>query len=134
MSWFGESTTPTTHRAVLEVLADGHFMRKGSRTLLAEDYIMKDADGNRYLYPGLIIAEDTAGTYYLVFSDSTSYGTNSDVAVGVLREFHNATLGDPIIDPIVHGKLIEAHCYEYEGTFGTISAGVKTELTLVEWV
>jgi hypothetical protein len=112
-------------------------MRKGSRVLRIGAYVPVDDNNQRLVYPGLVVAYETsAQSYYVPYSAGASYGATSNVAVGVLGDegVHNATLGDPIIDPIFHGKLIEAHCYEQGGTVGTLTASAKTDLTLVEWV
>jgi len=128
-------TGPVGHRAVLEVLGDpSHWMTGESRVLQVVSSVPLDDDAQRFMYPGMIIAENSDGTYYVPFNASAAYGTGSDTAVGVLREFWNCTLGDPIIEPIIHGKVIEAHCFALGGAVGTVSAGVKTNLTLVEWV
>lgn len=128
-------TGPVGHRAVLEVLADQHFMRRKSSVLRVGAYIPLADDGTRFVYPGLIVAwETTAQSYYVPFSAGASYGAASGTACGVVREFHDASMGDPIIEPIFHGKMIEKHCYEWGGTVGTLTASVKTDLTMVDWV
>ena len=130
-------TGPINHRAVLQILADGHVMRKGSLMLKMGAYVPVDDDNQRLVYPGLVIAYETsAKSYYVPYSAGASYGATSNVAVGVLGDegVHNTTLGDVIVDPIFHGKLIEAHCYEQGGVVGTLTASIKTDLSMVEWV
>lgn len=124
---------PKTHKAVLEIMADGHFMRRGSR-IMQTSGIDYDSDGHKFLYPGMILAQDSTSSYYLPYTQGATYGTGTDTAVGILREFHDATFGDPIVDPIVHGKVIEQHIYEIGAALGTVPSGVKTSLTLIQWI
>jgi hypothetical protein len=127
-------TGPVNHRAHLEIIADEHNMRYESRVLQVYSTVPLDDNCQRFMYPGMIIAENSAGTYYVPYNASAAYGTGSDTAVGVLREFWNCTLGDPIVDVIVHGKLLEKHCFVLGGAVGTVPAGVKTDLPDIKWV
>lgn len=128
-------TGPVGHRAHLEVLAGGLWETKESRVLRYNSLVPADSQGQRHVYAGMIVAEDSDASYYVPYNASAAYGTGSDTAVGVLREYWNATLGDPIIEPIVFGRLIEKHCYVLGGTLGTISSGIKSDLGhVIEWV
>lgn len=127
-------TGPVYHRAILEVLADEHFSLGPSKVLQVYSTVPLDSNCQRYMYPGMIVAQNSAGTYYVPYNAGAAYGAGSDTAVGVLREFWNCTLGDPIIEPIHHGKLIEAHCFVLGGAVGTVPAGVKTSLADIQWV
>ena len=128
-------TGPVYHRAHLEILADEHYLKGPSRVLQVYSTVpLSTIDNQRFMYPGMIVAQNSAGTYYVPYNASAAYGAGSDTAVGVLREFWNCTLGDPIIEPIKHGKLIEAHCFVLGGTVGTVPAGVKTDLPDITWV
>lgn len=117
---------------VLEVVADrAHVLRQKSR-FFNNTYILENARGQKYVRPGMVLA--VSDNKYVPYSVGASYGTGSNTAVAVLDEFMDLTLGDIGIDPIAHAKLIEAHCYAFGVALGTISAAIKTDLALVEWV
>ncbi len=127
-------TGPRYHRANLEVLgSEGPWLHGESRVLLvgsnATYPIALDSDNRRLIYAGMLVAEDSTATYWVPYSAGASYGTGTDTAVGIVREFHDATLGDPIIEPIIWGKILEKHCFVINGTVGTVPAGAKTNLS-----
>ena len=105
-------------------------------------YIPEDIYGNKYLDPGLVVAQAvvaTDATYgdtyaYVPYNSGASYGIGSDTAVGVLDVRLNATIGAEAVTPIYHGQLQERNCYVLGSTKGTIPAGVKSALPDIDWV
>lgn len=102
-----------------------------------------DANGDRVVWPGLVVSEVQGGLeegemtgsqpYYVPYSSSAAYGTGSDTAVGVLRERIDATVTDWQITPVDVGIAYEARCYVGGGALGDISAAIKTNLSRMKW-
>lgn len=125
----------TVHREeVLTVVADRSHMQTLTGNFLDAAYFTLDSSQHKYIRPGLIVAQETNTKKYVPYNASALYGVGSDTAVGVLDVFVDATLEDPTISPVYHGKLIEAHCYAWGGALGTVAAGVKSALVMVKWV
>lgn len=118
------------NRAVLTVIASAVKERLGGKHFLAS-YIPYDSEGNRFIYPGMVLA--SSGSYYVPYSSTASYGTGSDTAVGMLNEFWDMTLFMKMVSPVTEGTFYEKYCYEFGGTFGTVSAGAKTALSHIQW-
>jgi len=105
-------------------------------------YIAADANGNKYVWEGLIVAlaavadDATYGATYkfVPYESGGSYGVNSDVPYGILDIRLNATLDGEAIAVIYHGQLQEQNIYVYGGALGTVPAAVKTALPDIDWV
>ncbi len=119
---------------IRQVLADSLHVQRLKSNHLDRSYYTDDAANQRYVRPGLIVAQETTTKKYVPYNASALYGTGSDTAVGVMVEFQDATNEDPAVDPVFHAKIIEAHCYVWGGALGTVPAGVKTALNMIEWV
>ncbi len=125
----------TIHREeILEVMADRAHLLRTKDNWLDKNYFTEDTNGQKYVRPGLVVARHTTTKKYVPYNASALYGAGSDTAVGILDTFEDATLDDPAIAPVMHGKAIEAHCYQWGGALGTVAAGVKTNLAQIEWV
>ena len=128
------SYTVKTREDILVVVADYAHLLRLKDNHLDRNYFTDDASLQRHIRPGLIVAKETNTNKYVPYNASALYGVGSDTAVGVQEAFEDATQEDPVIAPIVHGKLIEAHCYVWGGALGTVPAAVKTSLDDIEWV
>jgi hypothetical protein len=110
---------------------------------LPKSYFPEDTNGDRLVWQGLVVAQVTGGVsessmtgsqvYYVPWSASAAYGTGSDTAVGILREFHDETVTDWLVAPVFHGTAYEKRCYCGGGSLGSIPASVKTDLTRITW-
>jgi len=120
------------HRAILTVMASVPKERRGGK-YFDESVITADSDGHKYLYPGMVLAETSDGVNYVPYSLGASYGTYSDTAIGMLNEFTDLSLLPKMVSPVTEGTFIEAYCYIYGGTLGTISAAVKSSLSHIQW-
>lgn len=118
------------NRAVLTVIASAVKERKEGK-FFNGSYIPANDNGDKYVYPGMILA--SSGSYYVPYNVSASYGTGSDTAVGILNEFWDVTLFNRMISPVTEGTFYEKYCYEFGGTFGSIRAAVKTSLSHIQW-
>lgn len=125
--------TSKDRKAILNIKSGHHFDRLLSNWI-DSSYIAQDSTGQKYVYPGVVVAVDSSTNKYVPYNVSASYGTGSDTAVGVMDEFIDVTLGDVSVTPIYQGKLIEAHCYAYGGAVGTVSNAIKTALAQIKWV
>ena len=127
-----EAFVTQTHRAVLEVLT-GPIKERKSGKFFNSTLIEEDTNNKNYLYPGMIVAELSDGSYYVPYSLGASYGEGSDDAIGILREFWDATLHMRIVAPVTEGTFIEDYCYILGGELGVVSDAVKTSLSHVQW-
>ncbi len=122
-----------SRRFIPEVKSGHHFDRLISNFLDAT-YIAADANLQKLVQPGMVLARDATTNKYVPYSAGASYGSGSSTAVAMLDEYLDITMGEVAITPIWHGKLKEAFCYVYGSAMGTIPAAVKTALDDVEWV
>ena len=128
--------TTTVHREEIQaVVAEPDHVLRDVSNLLERSYFNEDAAGQRIVRPGLVLARNSANNKYVPYSASVSYGLGSDTAVGVLETIQDCTYDEPLVSPVMHGKLIEDHCYVYGATSkGSIPAAVKTSLDDIVWV
>ena len=124
--------TTRTHRQALQVVRDNHFTTGKSR-FFDRSYIAENSYGEKWLYPGMIVAEGE-NEKYVPYSAGGSYGDGSNTAVGVLKTLWDVTYDEYEIEPVVHGALIEQRCFVYGGSLGTVPAAVKTALAQIQWV
>jgi hypothetical protein len=124
------------HRAVLNVRRAQVGDRFGKDLGFLASYLPANDYGERYLYPGMILAYNTTDqTYFVPYNAGASYGAASDTAIAVLHLLVDSTMEDkPIIEPLVGGDVIEDHCYVQGGTMGSISSTIKTHLKWIQWV
>lgn len=118
-----------------QILADvTHVLREKSGAVYTS-YFNEDPDQNETIVPeGLIIAKRDADGRYAPYHPSKAYGDGTDTAVGILDQREFATNSDPIVDPVTHGKVIEAHCLVYGSSRGTISDTIKSQLKGIHWI
>lgn len=126
--------TQTDREEILEVMADRRHVLRLKSNFLDAAYFTLDSSQHKYVRPGLILAQETNTNKYVPYNVSALYGVGSDTAVGVLDVFVDATLEDPAIAPVAHGKVIEAHSYVWGGALGTVAAAIKTDLDDIHWV
>ena len=128
---------------ILEVFADRSHVIRLKSNWLARTYFGFDPSTTleHLVLPGLILAEaastSTLANYYVPYSATAAYGAGSDTAVGVLGQLVDLTWNDEAVAPVVHAKLIEAHCYVYgetQASSQTISSTIKTQLAQMVWV
>lgn len=122
-----------TRQVHLQPLASQHYDTYESR-MFDRTYLCDDANNERWLYAGCVIAIDSTSLDFVPWSAAASYGIGSDTAVAVTKEPYDMTVGDKVVTGVYHAKLVQQYCYIYGGTRGTIPAAVKTALTLIEWV
>jgi hypothetical protein len=122
-------------RSFLAILGvgDNLISRRGSN-FLDSSYFVAGSNGQKEVYPGLIVAQDTDTMKWVPYSATASYGTGSDTAKGVMDTFEDVTWGDQTIAPIFHGKVIARHCYVFGEDLDSVSNAVKTALPDVEWM
>jgi hypothetical protein len=124
---------------VLPIVVDPAHVLRLQSNWLKSSYFGVDKFNEIRVNPGLIVALDgNTGTNqykYVPYSSSASYGPSSSTAVGILEVIQFETYDEVAISPVVHGKVIEAHCYVYGAAAkGSIPAAVKTALKNIIWV
>ena len=128
--------TQTVEREEVQpIVAEVDHQLRYKSLFLESAYFGTGADGSIRVSPGLILAQNSTTKKYTPYSATSSYGPDSDTAVGVLATIQDATYDDPAVTAVVHGKVIEANTYVYGATSkGSIPAAVKTALDDIVWV
>lgn len=107
-----------------------------------ETYFPIDAQGNRYINPGLVMAVAVTATDVtygdtvraVPYNAAASYGTGSNIPVGLLDIRLNATLQAEGVAALYHGQVRTRNCYVLGGVKGVIPTAVKTALPDIDWV
>lgn len=124
--------------------AIGRELRGPSRWFDASLFVANDR-GEIWVSEGMVLAQvwyaaSTGETSYessykyVPYSEAGSYGTGSDVAVGILDVTLNLNYNnDTEVSPVIHSQLYESGVYVYGGAKGTVPAAVKTALDGIFW-
>lgn len=129
------AVTNIGNRAVLTVVS--RVYERGKSLPFESTYVPADSYGNRYLYPGMVIAMNSDQTKYVPSAAAASYGAYSahTYAVGILDTLFDFTFEEQIVAPVIRGTAVEEYCYIYGGALGTIADAVKTAtgMKLMAW-
>lgn len=125
-------------RSFLAILGVGdNIISRRASAWLESSYFSLGTNGQKEVYPGLIVAQNTASYKWCPYSAAASYGPGTDgtnSVLGVMDTFEDVSWGDQAIAPVFHGKVIERHCYVLGDDLGTISSTIKTKLPDIEWL
>lgn len=125
-------------RSFLAILGVGdNFVSRRRSSWLDSSYFVEGLNGQKEVFPGLIVARNTTSYKWVPYNSTASYGPGSDGTnsqLGVLDTFEDVTWGDQAIAPVFHGKVIERHCYVFGQALDSVTAGVKTALPDIEWI
>ena len=123
------------NRQVEEILTNGHFLTYDSRMFDATANIGLNVNNERLIYPGMIVAISTVTNNYVPYNAAAAYGAGSDAPLAILRDFHNCTLGDKAIEPIVHGRVPAQRCFIYGQAAGAynVPLAVRAILNQIVW-
>jgi len=97
-----------------------------------------DTYGNKFVYPGTVIAKITGSQFStynqgIVKVSAPTYGPGSNVARGLLRSFADVTNGPRVVHLVCAGRVKTVYVTD-QGTTGTVQAATKTALSRIEWV
>jgi len=112
------AVTSFANRAVLNVLS--RIWDVGASLPFDVTYISSDTYGNKYMYPGMLVAFNSDKTKYVPWNASGSYGTYSTYLEGILHNFYDATWQEQIVAPATRCAAVVDNCYVYGGTVGDI--------------
>lgn len=125
-------------RSFLAILGVGDsLVSRRASSWLDSSYFVAGANGQKEVFPGLIVAKNTESYKWVPYNVSASYGPGSDgtnSVVGVMDTFEDVSWGDQAIAPVFHGKVIERHCYVFGQELDSVTAAVKTALPDIEWI
>lgn len=113
-------TTSQDVSAEASFLASEHIMAKRIGVTLDASTVDADADGNKILLAGTVLAKVNASGKYRVYRNSLSDATGG-LADGFLFETVNLADGDLIVGMLMHGSVLEARC-------SGLDAAAKTDL------
>lgn len=120
---------------VWQILADVVHVLRAKSGAVYTNYFNEDTDLHETIVlEGLIVAKRDADNRYAPYHPTKAYGDGTDTAVGILDTRFFATNSDPVIDPVTHGKVIEAHALVYGSARGSISDTIKEQLKGIHWV
>lgn len=130
--------TQSQRRSFLPILGVGdNFVSRRASNWLDATYFVAGTNGQKELYPGLIVAKNTTTYKWVPYSVSASYGPGSDgvnSVLGVMDTFEDVSWGDQAIAPVFHGKVIKRHCYVFGHNLDSVTAAVKAALSDIEWI
>lgn len=126
-------------RSFLAILGvgDNFVSRRISNWLDSSKFVADATNGQKEVWPGLVVAQNTSTYKWVPYNVSASYGPGSDGVnskLGVMDTFEDVTWGDQAIAPVFHGKVIERHCYVFGQPLDSITSAVKTALPDIEWL
>lgn len=110
-----------------------HELRRTANLFDSSVILANTRTGQKYVYPGLIMAQRSDTYKYVPYNSGASYGAGSDTAIGILDELLEVTEGDQACSPVFHGIFIEAHCRVFGLPRGQISATIKGHIPLMAW-
>lgn len=105
--------------AEASILASEHVMAKRVGVTIDASTVGADADGNKILRAGTILAEISATGKYAAYDNALSNGR--ETAAGILPETVNLKDGDVITGLILHGSVLEARV-------SGLDSGARTDL------
>ena len=123
-----------TRRQHYDILGIGPHTRDPNNRLFDSTYLVADANNEKWLYAGTVLAVDSSTTQYVPYSATAAYGTGSDTAVGLAETPYDMTLGDVAVAALIQGAVKEDYCLIFGGALGTITNTVKGHLTHIMWV
>jgi len=126
----------TTLRPIPEILCRTEGSLERESRMFESSYIGTDVYGRKLLWPGMVVAINTATGKYVPYSAAASYGTGSNAPVGLVRGIYDFALGALPIAPYYAGLFNEQFCYIFGSAVGTITNAVKTHanMTMCKWV
>lgn len=102
-----ESTDPLS--GWINVLASEHSMNKSVGITIDKTLIPADANGNRIVKNGTVLAQVTATRKYGPYDDTATDGRENEANVGVLVNGGvNCKNGDVITGVLIHGSVLRA--------------------------
>ncbi len=114
----------------------------GESNFFDATYFPEDADGNKVVTPGLVMAyaavavdgEGTATYKYVPYEPGGTYGVLSDTPDSLLADRLDVTKAEETTAGLYHGKVKEAKVYVLGQTWDDVKADVKAALADVRWV
>ena len=101
------------------------------------------ATGAKFVREGLVVALADSGTdsRYVPYMSDASYGTNSDVPVGILHERISVSGDEPwgselftrMVSPLYRAEVIDANVYTEEDGLGAVPQAIKDALPLIHF-
>lgn len=122
------------HRSVHSIVKE--LWDVGASLPFDSSYLVADSYGNKYLYPGMVVAwKDTNEDEYVPYSAAGSYGTYSTYPAGIMYTFHDCTFQKQFVAPATRAAVVQAYCYVFGGTLGVISDTIKEhyDMRLIQW-
>lgn len=122
------------NRAVLNVIKE--LWDIGKSLPFDSTYLTADSYGNKFLWPGMVVAyKDSSVDEYVPYNSGASYGTSSNAPVGLIYTMYDCTFEKQVVAPASRAAVVEANCYVFGGTLGTIASGIKTAdgMKLIQW-
>jgi len=123
------------NRAVLDVLS--RLWDVGISLAFDSTYLTADSYGNKWLYPGMLVAFNSEKTKYVPWNSSSSYGSYSAYLEGILYVLQDFSFQEQIVAPATRCAAIVDHCYVYGGTMGDIPMAARTAQSIqgvqIQW-
>jgi len=123
------------NRAVLTVLSK--LWDAGISLPFDSTYLSAGTYGEKYMYPGLLVAFNATKTKYVPWNESASYGSYSSYLEGLLYIFQDFTFQEQIVAPATRCAAVVENCYVYGGSVGDIPMAARTAQSIqgvqIQW-
>jgi hypothetical protein len=123
------------NRAVLDVLS--RMWDVGASLPFDRSYIESTTYGDRFQYPGMLVAFNADKSKYVPWNASGSYGTYSSYLEGILYALYDHTFQEQVVAPATRAAAIVANCYVYGGTIGDIPMTARSATSIsgvqIQW-
>jgi hypothetical protein len=100
-------------------------------------YLSADSYGNKYLYPGLLVAFNADLTKYVPWNANSSYGAYSAYLEGIIYTFYDFTAQDQVVAPATRCAVVVENAEVYGGTFGEVPMAARTASSIqgvqIQW-
>lgn len=123
------------NRAVLNVLSK--LWDVGMSLPFDRSYIAADTYGNRFQYPGMLVAFNADKTKYVPWNASGSYGTYSTYLEGILYTLYEHTFQEQVVAPATRCAAVVANCYVFGGNIGEVPLAARNATSIqgvqIQW-
>ena len=123
------------NRAVLTVLS--RIWDVGISLPFDSTYLTADSYGNKFMFPGMLVAFNSEKTKYVPWNSAGSYGTYSAYLEGILYVPYDASFQEQVVAPATRCAAVVDNCYVYGGTMGDIPMAARTAQSIqgvqIQW-
>ena len=123
------------NRAVLNVVS--RVWDVGASLPFDSTYLTADSYGNKFLYPGLLVAFNATKTKYVPWNENSSYGAYSAYLEGIIYTFYDFTGQEQVVAPATRCAVVVENTQVYGSAIGTVPMAARTASSIqgvqIQW-